>query len=136
MGRVLSEAAVELGVETTQADTLASALRILIEQQGWFEDAGRKTPGELLRVWLGNSDIQRFLEVHRFEDVLWYNQERFEMWIWWLAAQAVLSAATGPKASTSLLVERVILVHGFVQKVSLAEGKSAFQVTRLLDALK
>ncbi|MBE0695708.1 MAG: alpha-amylase, partial [Anaerolineaceae bacterium] len=41
-GRVLAEAIREMGYDTSQANPMASALRIMIEQQDWFESRGRK----------------------------------------------------------------------------------------------
>jgi len=134
-GRILSGAAIELGCDIGQATQIGDALRILIEQQHWFSSSKKMTPAEMARGWFGNQDIQRYLEVNRFNEVLYYNQERFEAFIWWMAAVAMVEAALDSKAGPSLLVEQALLVGGLVQKMIDAEKKSSFQVARLLAEL-
>ncbi len=134
-GQLVIEVMKRLGYESAQSNRIASMLRILIEQQNWFSSLGQKTIVELFRDWLGNSDIQRFLDVHRFEGVLYYNQEYFEALIWGLAVTSVVDVALSGKSNASLLVERMLLVDEFVQKVKIAEDKSAFQIAKLLEEL-
>ena len=51
-------------------------------------------------------------KVNRYEDVLWFNKERFESFVWWMTVLAVLPALpAGPRANASLLVERLLLVY-------------------------
>ena len=84
-------------------------------------------------MWLANSDIQRYLDIHRFEEVLWFNKERFDAFVWWMAVLAVFGALSEPKASASLLVERLLLVYQVAQKLLQAGQKSGYQVAKLID---
>jgi glycosidase len=132
-GRVMHDMAQGLGMPDGQAHQLSSALRILIDQQRWYEVAGKKKPAELLKIWLANGDIQRYLEVHRFENVLWFNKERYESFVWWMAAMAVFGAVFEGKAGASLLVERLLLVNQLAQKLLQAGERSGYQVARLVE---
>lgn len=134
-GQIMNEAVKGLGYDSAQSNRITSMLRILIERQNWFSSLDIKTIVEMFHDWLGNSDIQRFLDVHRFEGVLYYNQEDFEALIWGLAVISVVGVALSPRSNASLLVERMLLVDEFVQKVKKAEEKSAFQIAKLLEAL-
>jgi len=131
-GRVLQETARDMGIPEAQANDLSSTLRILIDQQRWYEVAGKKAPAELLQIWLGNSDIQRYLRIHRFEEVSWFNKERFEAFVWWIAVLAVFGTISEAKASTSLLVERLLLVYQLTQKLLLAGENSGYRVAKLV----
>ncbi len=134
-GRVLAQVAREMGIPEDRARILPVALKVLVEHQGWFEKLGKQQPGKILETWLADADVQRFLDIHRFEDVLWFNQERYESFLWWMEVLVLVDAATGPRASATLLVERLLLVHGTIQKLQAAEEKSEYQVAKLLQAL-
>jgi hypothetical protein len=133
---VLEEAARDFGLEPGAAQALPGALRMLVQQQGWVERLGKKRPEEVMESWLAQVAVQDYLHVHRFEDVLWFNAERFDRFVWWMVTLAVLSAASGPKASAALLVERITLAHRLAEKLRRAREKSEFQVARLLQALR
>jgi glycosidase len=134
-GRVLAQVAREMGSPEDQANALPVALKVLVEHQSWFEKLGRQRPGKILETWLADADVQRYLDIHRFEDVLWFNKERYEAFLWWMEVLALMDANTGPRASATLLVERLLLVHGTIQKLQAAEEQSEYQVAKLLQAL-
>jgi len=135
-GRVLQDAAREMGIPDDQARQITSALRILIDQQRWYEASGKKTPGELMNLWLTNSDIQRYLDIHRFEEVLWFNKERYEAFVWWMTVLAVFEAAFDAKASASLLIERLLSVYPLTQKLLQAAQTSDYKVAKLVENLQ
>lgn len=134
-GRVLDETARELGIKPEHAMTLSSVLRILIEQQDWFDAAAGLEPKELLKAWLSDADIQRYLEFNRFEDVVWFNRERFENFVWWMVVLAVMGAVSGQKTGASMLVERLLMAYSLAQTLLKAEQKSGYQVAKLLEAV-
>jgi glycosidase len=134
--RVLSETARDLGVSENRARDLSSLLRVLVEQQRWFSEMGQKTPGEMMQSWLANNDIQRYLDVNRFEEALWFNKERFESFVWWMVLLSVFETISISKARASLLVERLLISYQVAQKLLLAAEKSGYQVSRLLKNLQ
>lgn len=134
--RAMTDSARELGFEEEQAIAAASALRILIEQQDWYLDLSRLDAEEIVTAWFNESDIQQYLNVHRFEDAVYFNKERFDLYLWWMAAVAVVGTTISPKSSASLLVERLLLVDDFIKTVQNAVEKSEYQVNRLLAELK
>jgi hypothetical protein len=67
--------------------------------------------------------------------VLWFDKDRFETFVWWMALLAVLNSVSTPRASASLVVERLLLVYPKVQKLLKAEAQSDYQIARLLEAL-
>ncbi len=135
-GRVLQETARGMGMSEDEARQLSSVIRILIDQQRWVRAEGKKNPDELMTGWLSNSDIQRYLDVHRFEEVLWFNKERYESFVWWMAVLAVFETVFEAKASAPLLIERLLSVYQLVKKLVQAGEKSGYKVARLLENLR
>ncbi len=134
--RVLQETAQTMGVTPDAAEEISSLLKILTDEQCWFDEFGSQPLPEMLNEWLSNTDIQRYLNINRYEEMLWFNQERFESFVWWMTMLAVFQSLTGAKASTSLLAERLLLTHEMAQKLLKAEKSSGFQVGKLVKALK
>ena len=135
-GRVFVEAVRAMGIADDQAQEMLTTLKLLIDQQRWFEKRGKKRPEIVLENWLANLDVQDFLKVHRYQDVLWFNQERFEGFVWWMVLLAAQQSMAGINASTALLVERLLLAFKLAQSYLAAEKKSEFQVAKLLLALQ
>ena len=73
-GRVLGETAQEIGDDEQHARELTSTLKLLVMQQRWFTDYGQQPLAKTLEYLMSNSDIQHYLEIYRFEDVLWFNK--------------------------------------------------------------
>ena len=86
--------------------------------------------------WLSTGEIQRYLNVNRHKGVLWYNKEAFEEFVWWMTANAVLSAISQPDFSASSFVELVLKLNADVDALFSAKERSKYQVTLLLEALK
>jgi hypothetical protein len=123
-------------MDESRAHDAVQTLKLIIEQQRWFEKRGKKRPEVLLESWLANPEVQDYLQVHRFEDVLWFNKQRFEAFVWWTVMAASLEAVTGPRSSAALLVERLLLAEKLAQKLLEAEAQSEYQVAKLLKALR
>lgn len=133
--RIVSETAREMGVEEGQARSLSSLLKILVDQQRWFHQADSLQPADLLQTWLENNDIQRYLEVNRFKNVLWFNKERFESFVGWMTLLAVLDVGTSKRPGGAQFVERLLLAYALAQKLLAAGEKSEYQVEKLLKSV-
>jgi glycosidase len=186
IGRLLSEAARELGIPEERIHELPGLLKLLVSQQHWYdrlsprpaapkpaaekaaprqaapapvEGTALPTPGAaapaqalpgtaaethavvqsalatVLEAWLSDEEIQRYLKINRYEDVLWFDKDRFETFVWWMAALAVFDGAASPRAGAALLVERMLLVIDIAGKLLKAEEKSGYQIEKLLKAV-
>ncbi len=133
-GRVLADTARDLGISDHRARELSSLLKILVDQQRWFTRDGKRPLKDLLKAWMSSAEIQRYLDVHRFEEVLWFSKERFESFVWWMTLLAVFDTGSAPRAGASLLVERLLLAHTTAQKLLQAAEKSGYQVSKLVPA--
>ncbi len=89
---------------------------------------------ELLSWVFKDSHLYAYLKVNSYNDILWFNQESFIRFNWWLAIISLLSAVSS-KTSEADLVENMIAVHTQAKMIHQAEKKSQFQVKRLLENL-
>ncbi|MFQ5605241.1 MAG: alpha-amylase family glycosyl hydrolase [bacterium] len=120
----------------TQADVLL--INNLIVYQNWYKDLRPKKLREhrILKNLVKSSEVQRYLQINRFENVFWFNKERFEELLWWLFAVVVLQLTSQPNQSHEQTVEAILEVYGIIQKWQRAEKGSEYKVQKMLSLLK
>jgi glycosidase len=141
LGKRLSGVLRDLGADQEAAQQAAELVSLLIAHQDWTlpKDKRSKTgsadPAEAMRAWLADTGVQRFIRVNRYQDILYFNKEAFEQWLWWMftteAVQAACQAETPQKLSS-----RLVSVYGAILEILQAEARSGYQVDGLLSALQ
>lgn len=135
-GRILADTALSLGIDAGEAEKLVERVRLLTGQQGWFDRVGREPLNKVVADWLSDTEVRRFIGVNRYKDILWYNREAFQDFLWWMLLIAVLQAASDPKLGASDVVERTLMVHDIIQRLQTASRLSDYQVEKLLAAVE
>jgi hypothetical protein len=133
-GRILSGTAEGMGFSGEDAWKIARQVSLLIGQQNWYEDLQDESAQSILRHWLADDEIQRLLGVNRYKDILWFNQEALEEYVWWMTAVAFLSA-TGADRSASQMTEDLLGADEIAGEILRAARQSEYQVSKLLAAL-
>ncbi len=136
LARILKETYQSMDIEEGKAARLVDVVRMLVAQQNWYTELGKKPLRQVLQSWLSNDTVQRFVGVNRYKDVLWFNQEAFDEFAWWMAAVSLFEAAGRQKTTAGQLVEQTLDVHEIVQSLLEAEEQSDYKVEKLLEALK
>jgi len=103
---------------------------------GWFNSIEVQSPLLILKTWLVEEDIRRFLDVNRYKDVLWFNKEAFEEFSWWLLALAAVQTASEPQIDANRFVEKLVQTNQFIQTLLDAKEKSGYQIAGLIKALE
>jgi glycosidase len=89
----------DLGADEVAATRGAVLVNALITQQDSLTDPiGQPKPAaRALEAWLKDNDARSFLQVNRFQDVLWYNKEAFDQFLGLLLLAAVVDQAGQPE---------------------------------------
>ncbi len=130
--RVLIDAFQSAGAIQADANRLTALVRLLIHQRAWFTSLGSLPLSSILEAWLSQDEIRYFLQVNRHQDILWFNQEAFEEFLWWMMGLAVLEALPNRQATSTQAVEHILGAYDIVQRLLKAETTSAFQVEKLV----
>ncbi|MDW8316442.1 MAG: alpha-amylase family glycosyl hydrolase [Anaerolineae bacterium] len=134
LSRLTAAALREWGLSEPAAARAVAAVKVLVEHQRWTDLLAEATqPAHaLLKALLADPAVQQFLQVNRYQGVLWFNKESFEELAGWLAAlAAVQSLATQPEeALASDLAQPLATVAALLE----AEQASGYRVDRLLAA--
>jgi len=131
LGKLIATALVEWGLEADIARRAVALVKLLIGYQRWFEDTD--DPHDVLYAMLREREVQAYLGINRYEDVLWFNHEAFEQWAQWIMLLSTVDLATEAGDDfAEVFVVRYTLVRQWLK----AEAASEYQVVKLLEALK
>jgi hypothetical protein len=113
-----------------------TTIHLLTSHQRWFEVRGPGQPQahDVLERWLNDDEVQRFVQVNRYRDVLWFNKESFEQLLWWMLAVAVVGSSADPLRPGAQVARDIAAAFDVVRRCQSAAEQSGYQVERLLEA--
>jgi glycosidase len=123
-----------MSVEDNAARKLNSILRLLVAEQSWFTDWGNKPLKAIVEHWLESSEVQHFIGVNRYNEILWFNHESFEEFVKWISIIPVVKLSEAKTIPASRVVETVLAVHEIAEQLLQAEKASDYRIDRLLNA--
>ena len=153
LGKLLLSAYEELGLSDGERHEALALIKILTSHQLWFEaPPSEATPSEgaqqerstrdhppeasrVLRTLLGEPEVQEYLRINRYQEILWYHDEsldRLLTGLYLIAAVDALSTAPegAPRCARLMRARRAVL-----DQIREAKDASQYQVERLLTAL-
>lgn len=133
--RQLMDVGQVLGFNRDLIQRMPLSLNIIIAQQHWYERMSKFPTRRILQNELADLEVQRFLGVNRHKDILWFNQESLDEFLWWLMVLATLSSSNPTDRTSAATLERLLGSYEIITEIQQAEPISKFQVVRLLDAL-
>jgi len=90
----------------------------------------------LLESWFQDGDVQQFLKVNRYRDLLWFNREAFDQMLGWTLSVAVIETAANPLCGADEVAEEIVGCYDVVQQLQQAEEASGYQVEKLLELVR
>jgi len=135
VGKILHNLGLQYQLDNQDQVIFSRTIFTLIGLTGWFADL--KNIG--FQVWLkkliSNPEIQQYLQINRFQGVLWFNKERFESLAVWLFMVRIIEIGMDPKFSASKLFEETIKLNLYIQKIRKAIESSNYKVDDFLTEL-
>jgi hypothetical protein len=131
LGTLIGSVLRDLGASEMAANDGASLVKLLTSHQQW---AGVRTARQAMLSLLRDTEVQQWLQVNRFQDILWFNRETFERLVRWLAVIAVVTAHA-ESATDDQAAAAVAHALAITEELLAAEGQSGYQIDRLLAAL-
>jgi glycosidase len=146
LGRVLSWALQDMGLDEGATERAITLVRWLTTHQCWFAnlsplpergevDTAAGLPEEqvqrLLQALLQDGDVQRHLQINRYQGVLWFNQESFDQLRWWLLLLAVVDTLSEPGRPAAEQAAEIAARYAIVERLQEAEEASGYQVEKL-----
>jgi glycosidase len=133
--RSLAETLQDLGVSESAAARAVTLIALLTSRQSWWRIAGDERAHRVLESLLTDSDAQRFLGIHRRQEVVWFHQESFEELLWWLPAIAAVQISADPHLPYAAIDTALAASYDVIMALQRAADQSGYQVDTLLDAV-
>jgi hypothetical protein len=136
LNKVLMDAFRSSGSLEQAAAHQTALVRLLLLEEHWYSKIGAMPLASILENWLSTDEIRYFLNINRHKDVLWFNKEAFEEFLWWMMVLALLEIAGSLEATATQTIENILGAYDIVQKLTKAEKDSEYQVNQLLTLVR
>ncbi len=135
LGKVQARAFQDLGLDEGRAWRQVGIVKLLVAHQDWYtmESTKKERLATALKAWLNDLAVQQFVQVHRYDDVLWFNKEAFEEFIWWMFAAAVVDVTAQSQVEESRIADDILAVYDPIKQLLALLEDSEYQVEKLLE---
>jgi hypothetical protein len=133
LDQIIAETLSGLGLEEKVSRGSVTLIKILTRHQRWFKEG---TVDRVIENLLKDGEVQQFLGVNRYDDILWFNKEAFEEMLWWLMLTAALEVSFDPLRPAKEVVRGLEKCWSVIQRLQEAKKKSEYQVEKLLEVAK
>ena len=80
----------ELGFDDKDTWEGLSLIKIFTTHQNWNRYEKKLHAYTVLESFMNDSEVQQFLQINRYKDVLWFNKETFELLLSWMLFTGVI----------------------------------------------
>lgn len=139
LGKVLADTLQQLGLDVPEAERAVAAIACMTSFSHWANTrgTGQARAHQALSAWLQNRDVQQFIGVNRFADVLWFNKESFDELLQNMLLVATVEILADPApAAADALVKRIYACYDIVARLHAAAESSDYRLAALLDAVQ
>ncbi len=117
----------------SESQNLQLLLRIGITHQDWYEVTKKESLQGIMKNWFADPEVQNFLRVNRYQEVLWYNREAFNDFIWWMAVLALCKHAADPATDSTSLTEVILHLKEITTELRKIDEKSGYKFDKLFE---
>jgi hypothetical protein len=141
LGKIIAGAMSDLGVDEHSAWGSVNIIKILTIHHAWWkqiENTNTTKKASKITNWLqsllSDNDVQQYIGVNRYQGVLWFNKESYEVLLWWFFSSAVVEICASVEQND--ISDTIINSHEIIKKLLKAGGDSGYQVEKLIDEVK
>jgi len=136
-GKVLAATFQELGLEEPSARHSISLIKLLTSHQHWYmitNGNAKRQAHAILEHLVTDDEVQQFIRVNRYENVLWFNKESFEQLLWWLMLIAVLKTSA-MKYDLAKEIAELKKYFKIIQQIHSIQEESGYRLEKLLNII-
>ncbi|MHA1487987.1 MAG: hypothetical protein ACTSSC_12565, partial [Promethearchaeota archaeon] len=111
-----------------------SIIKLMIGLQDWSNSLinGKKSLYSIFQLFFSDPEVQLYLNINRYQQLLWYNAELFDNFIKWMWLIAIVELLAKSKDDAGDELKKLLDYYLIIKKVSKTTN---FQVIKLLDNL-
>lgn len=136
LGRILANSMVDLGINPDTAWRAVNLVKLLIRHQDWMQTRTprSKTVRLVLEELLEDEAVRDYLQINRYQGILWFNKESFDDLFGWLMKVAAINLFADPNIDQAAARTHLIECYQIIRKIKKAESVSDYQLEKLLEA--
>lgn len=142
LGLLVTKTLRSLGSSDTEASREVAALALMLRHARWHRPGGSdSTPLAGIRRLLDDDETRRVLHVHRFDEVVWFDQEAFRVLVRWLRWTGEVATRLdeieldGENDLHGGQFDRSTTIRDAIARLADAEAPSEYRFSRLLASL-
>ncbi|MGQ9646654.1 MAG: alpha-amylase family glycosyl hydrolase [Thermodesulfobacteriota bacterium] len=133
LGKTIADVLQGLRLDREAALRAVVLIQLLTSHQRWFEE---KKALRVMESLLKDNEVQQFLQINRYNDILWFDSEAFDDLLWWLMVLATVEISSDLQRPATLQARDLEDCYVIIQRLKEAATKSGYQVEKLLEALR
>jgi hypothetical protein len=123
----IADALEKTGLEGENKWRAAARIRVVLANQSWLPGARRAAGAPF--SWLHDPDVGWLIDVHEYEGTRYFNKERFECLLWWMALPALVRIAGENEINKTAVRHLETQIRSRIE----AAKRSGYQVMALLE---
>jgi hypothetical protein len=131
LGKIMAQSFQDLGYRDEDTGRYVALVKLLTANQDWHLKQKVKS-SEILRTWFADAEMQAWLKVNRFQNLLWFNKEALQEWVWWMLALAAVKIVQDSKESPGDISDQIATIYTELQNILKVIDASDYQVEKLL----
>jgi hypothetical protein len=137
-GKKIQAALQGFGLDSGTSQRCTDLVCVLTAIQGWYtpQRTARELARHLVESWLIDPAARQYLQVHAYDDVLWFNRESFEELSWWSIASEIISLNADPDKTPAGFEKALETCLQVMSRLEEIKQESGFQVEKLVDWVK
>ncbi|HOO57863.1 MAG TPA: hypothetical protein PK273_01060, partial [Anaerolineaceae bacterium] len=132
--QLVTETLKGLGFGDYEAYKACQAIKWMLINTNWLTEKDL-TPSKLLEQWLQDEQFKEYLELNEYNQVYWFNKEKFESMLWYMHIATILRYASDPSISSVEQVEAILRAEPIFARLQKAFAQSEFRLDQLQAAL-
>jgi hypothetical protein len=135
LGKLIATTLQDSGTEESAAWHAVAILKLLITRQNWMkiDPSENNKVLEVLLSLLADGDVQNYLMVNRYQDVLWFNKEAFDRLLDWMMVLSTISVMAESEVFDEDTDNQLTIDYGVIKALKNAEVLSDYQLDKLIE---
>lgn len=134
LGKPLENCFSGLGISGEKTFQLIQWIKIIIKYQAWWKLSN--TPHGIFNALFADQEVQAWLKVNRYKEVLWFNREAFDQLLTGFLLTGILDSASQSGKKETAICRDISARYKLIQTFRKVEQQSGYQVEKLLSGLK
>jgi len=136
LGKIISQTFQSLGCDEATARRETELVKILVCHRHWFASGREKERTKSnLRALFFEQEVQQFLQFNWYENVLWFNKERYEELMNWLLEVSLFDLMAHTTVIDKHVAEGIMDRYAVIRAVSQGAVTAQYRVEAMLDSL-